>query len=144
MATLLDETLIADTLQSLPGWEGDSTRLWRDVRLAPDLDRELRRQVSVDATSMGHDPSVESVGDATRFVLTTQEAGGVTELDVVFASHISDLVHRLSNAEPGIEAERQDDAEVVVGEGQDHHSASGVVNLPGGVYASQDMGSRRT
>ncbi|MCU1602138.1 MAG: putative pterin-4-alpha-carbinolamine dehydratase [Frankiales bacterium] len=106
MATLLDETLIADSLNSLPGWEGDSSRLWRDVHLDEPATAELRRQLAVDAEAMGHAPSFE--GD--RIVLTTTEAGGVTELDIMMASHISDLLHRLSHTEPGIEAVNDDEA----------------------------------
>ena len=111
MATLLDEVLISDTLESLPGWHGDSTRLWRDVRLNAKQEAELRRQIGIDAGAMGHDPSFQK-GDAgsTRIVLSTSDEGGVTELDVVMASHISDLVHRLSSAEPGVQALRRDEA----------------------------------
>lgn len=122
MATLLDDALIADTLGSLPGWQGDSTRIWRDVHLPPADDAELRRQVAVDAGAMGHDPQLEDIEGGTRFVLTTHDAGGVTELDITMASHLSDLIHRLSGAEPGVEAERADEVETVVGEGQEHQS----------------------
>ena len=90
------------------------------MHLDPDPDAELRRQVSVDAGTMGHDPEVEAIDGGTRYTLTTHDEGGVTELDVMMASHISDLVHRLSNAEPGVEAERDDEVETVVGDGQDH------------------------
>ncbi len=109
MPTLLDETLIADTLESLPGWHGDSSRLWREVDLDDTQLAELRRQVAVDAEAMGHTPTFEG----NRVVLTTPDAGGVTELDVVMASHVSDLVHRISNAEPGVEAQRDDETLVV-------------------------------
>lgn len=111
MATLLDEALISDTLESLPGWHGDSTRLWREVKLNKTQESELRRQIGIDAEAMGHDPSFQK-GEAgtTRIELSTSDEGGVTELDIVMASHISDLVHRLSSAEPGVEAVRRDKA----------------------------------
>lgn len=109
MATLLDETLIADTLESLPGWHGDTSSLWREVDLDDAQLAELRRQVAVDAEAMGHLLAFEG----NRVVLTTPEAGGVTELDVVMASHVSDLVHRISHAEPGVEAHRDDETLVV-------------------------------
>lgn len=114
MATLLDETLIADTLESLPGWQGDSTRLWREVHLDEQQLAELRRQVAVDAEAMGHAPTFQGA----RIELTTPEQGGVTELDVMMASHISDLVHRLSHAEPGVEALREDETVAVIRPGQ--------------------------
>lgn len=118
MATLLDETLITDTLTSLPGWQGDSTRLWRDVQLDPTQDAEFRRQLEVDAGAMGHAPAFEQGDSGTRIVLRTTDEGGVTELDVALASHISDLLHRLSSAEPGVEALSSDEAVAVFRPGE--------------------------
>ena len=118
MATLLDETLIADTLESLPGWQGDRSRLWRDVHLDAEQDTELRRQIAVDASAMGHAPTYEQGDGGTRIVLTTAEAGGVTELDVMMASHISDLVHRLEHSEPGVEALREDEVVAIIRPGE--------------------------
>ena len=114
--TLLDEPLVDDTLQSLPGWNGDKHTLWREVHLPPHLDDELRRRVDVDSTAMGHAAEVERVDGGTRFVLTTHDVGGVSELDVALAAHISDLAHQLSPQEPGVEAVREDDVDVVVGD----------------------------
>lgn len=118
MATLLDDTLIADTLESLPGWQGDSTRIWRDVHLDTEQDAELRRQIEVDGGSMGHTPTYEQGEGGTRIVLRTEEAGGVTELDITLASHISDLLHQLSPDEPGVEATRHDEAIVIFRAGE--------------------------
>ena len=118
MATLLDETLIADTLESLPGWQGDRTRLWRELHLDAEQDTELRRQIAVDAQAMGHAPTYEQGDGGTRVVLTTAEAGGVTELDVMMASHISDLVHRLEHSEPGVEALREDEVVAIIRPGE--------------------------
>ena len=110
MPTLLQASLLTDTLQSLPGWQGGPDKIWRDVHLTPEQDAELRRQVAVDSTSMHHEPVVEEHDGATRFVLRTDSEGGVTELDITLASHISDLVHRLSADEPGVDAHRHDPA----------------------------------
>ena len=114
--TLLDEPLVDDTLQSLPGWSGDRYTLWREVHLPPSQDEELRRLVDVDSAAMGHSVEMEPLDGGTRFVLTTHDVGGVTELDVALAAHISDLAHRLSPREPGVEAVRDDDVDVVVGD----------------------------
>lgn len=118
MATLLDDALVTDTLLSLPGWEGDARGISRVVHLDAEGDAELRRQVEVDAASMGHRPVLEDADGGTRFVLRTEEAGGVTELDIAFASHISDLAHRLSGAEPGINAVRHGEPVAVVRSGE--------------------------
>lgn len=100
MATLLEPPLVDDTLKALPGWSCDGTRIWRDVQLPEDLDAELRRQVDVDATAMGHLPEVARVDTGTRYALTTAEVGGVSELDVALAAHISDLLRRLAPRRP--------------------------------------------
>ena len=105
MPTLLNAELITDTLRSLPGWHGGPDRIWRDLQLTPEQDAELRRQVAVDAAGMDHHPLVEDVESGTRYTLWTHSAGGVTELDIVLASHISDLAHRLTGV-PGIHAVR--------------------------------------
>ena len=109
--TLLDEPLVHETLLALPGWEGDSHRIWRDVQLSPAVDHELRRQIAVDAGAMGQPYTVEDRGaGTTRFVLGVES--GVTERDIALASHISDLAHRLARTEPGVDAIRADAPEV--------------------------------
>jgi 4a-hydroxytetrahydrobiopterin dehydratase len=116
MATLLDEPLLQETLEALPGWTGDRTHISRDVHLPPAKDAALRAQVEQDADAMDHHPEVTRVDGGTRFVLSTHSEGGVTELDVALASRISDIAHRLSPKEPGVEAVRQDNPDVVAGD----------------------------
>ncbi len=106
MATLLDAPLVDETLHALPGWEGDQTEIAREVHLAPAVDELVRTQVARDAEAMGHGPRVETVGDGTRFVLSTPEVGGVSELDIAFAARISDILHRADAREAGVEAVR--------------------------------------
>lgn len=137
MPTLLDATQVTDTLRSLPGWQGGPERIWRDVQLPADQDTELRRQIAVDADAMGHHPVLEDVDKGTRFVLWTHSAGGVTELDIVLASHISDLLHRLSGQQ-GVDAVRAGEAVVTVrnAEGADEPDGDaptmGVAGVAGG------------
>jgi 4a-hydroxytetrahydrobiopterin dehydratase len=115
MATLLEAPLVDETLQALPGWHGDQTGIWREVHLPHRLDEVLRHQVDVDAAAMGHEPQMQHIEGGTRFALRTPEVGGVSELDVALASHISDLAHRLRSSEPGVDAVRNDDVELVAG-----------------------------
>ena len=125
MATLIDPPLLDETLTALPGWQGDQGQIWREVTLPDHVDAELRRRVDVDSTAMGHHPEVERTGETTRFVLTTPEVGGVSELDVALASHISDLAYRLTDevdeveVVPGVEAVREDeiDLDAAAGDG---------------------------
>lgn len=114
MAELLDRPLVDDTLASLPGWNHEDGALWREVHLPKDLDAELRREVLLDAEAMNHQVEVQQVKGGTRFTLSTHDVGGVSELDVVMASRISDIAHRLSAQEPGVNAVRQDEPDIVV------------------------------
>ena len=116
MATKLTPDLLDDTLRSLPGWQGGTDQIWREIRLDEGTVRELRQEIEVAATTMAHPVQVEPAPDGCRVVLTTPEDGGVTELDIVLAARISDVAHRLHQGEPGITAVRQDDVELVVGE----------------------------
>jgi 4a-hydroxytetrahydrobiopterin dehydratase len=121
MPTLLAAPLVDETLEALPGWNQGEGEIWREILLPDELDAVLRHQVEVDATAMNHAPDMIRVPGGTRFSLRTHEVGGVSELDVALASHISDLAHRLTQAapdvpdEPGVEAVRQDDADIVIG-----------------------------
>ncbi len=130
MPTLLDAALVTETLTALPGWQGDAARIWRDVQLAPDIATELKRQVGVDASAMAHHPQVEDIPGGCRFVLYTDEVGGVSELDIAMASHISDLAHRLSKNEPGIHAQRSDEVEVVFTGGESGEADPTIGMLP--------------
>lgn len=121
--TLLDAPLVAETLQALPGWYGDQAGIWREVRLPHALDEKLRHQVDIDAAAMGHTPGVEHIAEGTRYVLSTTEVGGVSELDIALASHISDLAHRLRPSEPGVQAVRHDVVELV--DAEEHGTLTG-------------------
>lgn len=131
MTTELSPDLLATTLEALPGWESDGKALWRDVHLDPETAAELQRQAAVDGGAMHHSPEVTDRGNgATRFSLSTN--GSVTELDIAFASHLSDLVHRLNAAEPGIDAVRDDDVSVSSHSRNAGETASEAVGVPSG------------
>lgn len=134
MTTNLNEELLLETLQALPGWESNGSSIWRDVHLAPDDEQELRRQVAVDAGALGHAPEITDRGNGvTRFTLGS--SGAVTEVDIALASHLSDLVHRLKPAEPGVAALRDDEPEMVSratdGAGDAEPSLIGTGSAPG-------------
>jgi 4a-hydroxytetrahydrobiopterin dehydratase len=114
MATLLDPPLIDDALASLPGWNHGDGEIWREIRLPDELDAELRRKVEESAEAMPHPVQMQRIDGGTRFSLRTEDVGGISELDVYLASRISDLAHQLSEREPGVNAVRQDDPDIVV------------------------------
>jgi pterin-4a-carbinolamine dehydratase len=112
MATLLEEPLLAETLKALPGWHTNGSEISREIHLPAQADAQLRHDVDIAGESTGHPTYVESVSGGTRFALRTPEVGGVSEVDIALAAHISDLAHRLDKREPGIRAVRADDVAI--------------------------------
>ena len=137
MAQLLTEPLVDQTLQSLPGWEKADGAISREVHLPADLDAKLREEVEIDSQAMGHEVQVEKTKSGTRFSLSTHEVGGVSELDVVLASRISDLAHRLLDSEPGVEAVRRDEIDVDMNDGLVEPPGSSSREQAGALYGKR-------
>lgn len=112
MPTVLEDSLLADTLESLPGWQGGTGQIAREISATSEQLDEVVSQVERDAAAMGHQLTVERRQDVLRFVLSSPELGGVTEVDIALASHISDLIHRLTGL-PGVDAVRKGESVVV-------------------------------
>jgi 4a-hydroxytetrahydrobiopterin dehydratase len=137
MAQLLTEPLVDQTLQSLPGWEKGDGTISREVHLPADLDAKLREEVELDSQAMGHAVQVEKTKSGTRFSLRTDEVGGVSELDVVLASRISDLTHRMLDSEPGVEAVRRDEIDVEMNDGIVEPPGSAAREQAGALYGKR-------
>lgn len=89
---LLGPDAVVDALLALPAWTGDAARISRTVHLSPADDTALRAEVARTADELDHHPVLEDLPDgATRFVLWTHVAGGVTALDVDLARRIDAL-----------------------------------------------------
>ncbi|MFF4879888.1 MULTISPECIES: DUF2267 domain-containing protein [unclassified Micromonospora] len=89
----LDAEQLRAALDDLPYWAGDSVALYRVVALPPDnLDRVLARLDQL-RQETGRGPSIGRPGD-TAAVLTvrTNQANGVTALDVDLARQIDDAI----------------------------------------------------
>ncbi|MET8086120.1 DUF2267 domain-containing protein [Micromonospora sp. NPDC005237] len=89
----LDEAQLRAALDDLPYWAGDSTGLYRVIALPPDnLDRVLARLDRL-REETGRGPSIGRPG-GTAAVLTvrTNQADGVTALDVDLAHSIDDAI----------------------------------------------------
>lgn len=99
MATPLDDRLVADAMDNLDEWTGDSHRISRTVQV-DDVDA-LLASVGEAADAMDHHPVVERDGDSVRFVLWTHTQHAVTELDIALASRIDDLVLAARHLERG-------------------------------------------
>jgi 4a-hydroxytetrahydrobiopterin dehydratase len=112
MATLLDETLVADALHGLDEWTGGRDRIARTVTVDdPDA---LLAAVTETADSLDHHPDVTRDGNALTFTLWTHSQGGVTELDIALASRIDDLIlltqHLIRDATGHVHAADEDTA----------------------------------
>jgi 4a-hydroxytetrahydrobiopterin dehydratase len=93
--TLLARSDIADALDSLDGWGGDTN----DVRCrytAPDFPAAigLVDAVAVAAEDAGHHPDIDIRWRDVLFVLSTHSEGGVTAKDLELARKIDDLARQ--------------------------------------------------
>jgi 4a-hydroxytetrahydrobiopterin dehydratase len=92
MATLLNDAELAAALAGLTDWRGDRSAISRDVSI-PDGDvAGFLAHLEAIAREMNHDPAVERSGGAVVLTMWTHSAGGVTELDVAFASRVDALL----------------------------------------------------
>ena len=90
--TLLTGPEIADALDALPGWGGDTN----DVRCryrAPTFPAAVGfvDAVAVAAEAVDHHPDIDIRWREVLFVLSSHSEGGVTELDLQLATTIDDL-----------------------------------------------------
>ena len=93
--TLLSSAEIADSLEKLPGWGGDTD----DIRCrytAPDFlaGIALVDAVAAAAEAAGHHPDIDIRWRDVLFVLSTHSEGGVTERDLRMAATIDDLARQ--------------------------------------------------
>lgn len=92
MATRLDDSLVIDALDGLIDWTGDEQRITRRVQL-PERDAErVLGQIATAADCLDHHPVIERDGDELTFALWTHSLDGVSELDIMLASRIDELL----------------------------------------------------
>ena len=89
MRTPLTAAQLAEALDTLPAWSGDTSRISRTAR----LDDALRRAVDEAADALDHHPVLEELPDGTtRLVLWTHVRDAVTDLDVALAVRLDALL----------------------------------------------------
>ena len=87
--TPLTAAQLAEVLDTLPEWSGDSSRISRTVRLDP----AQRRAVTEAADALDHHPVLEELPDGrTRLVLWTHVTDAVTDADVALAVRLDALL----------------------------------------------------
>lgn len=96
MARRLTEEEIYGRLAALPGWTRQGSAIVADIE-APDFPTAIRLvdQVAEVAETMNHHPDIDIRWRRTHWLLTTHDAGGLSELDLDQADRISTIAARL-------------------------------------------------
>lgn len=90
MAKLLSKEELQTKLKELPGWHAEGTGIMRFFKLASFTDvMVLVNEVAQLAEDANHHPDIDIRFNTVRFVLTSHDAGGVTEKDVALAKQIN-------------------------------------------------------
>ncbi len=94
MSRLLTDDEVSTQLRSLPGWAREGDAITATVE-APDFPAAIRvvQAVADEAEQMNHHPDIDIRWRTTRWLLTTHDAGGVTQLDIELAHRISAAAH---------------------------------------------------
>ena len=92
MSRRLDGEEIARQLADLPGWVGDEVELARSYAF-PEFLVLVRAvdEIAVVAEAMNHHPDLDIRWRTLRVVLSTHDAGGVTQLDIEMAHRIHEI-----------------------------------------------------
>ncbi len=98
MRTPLTAAQLAEALDTLPAWSGDTSRISRTAR----LDDVLRAAVAETADALDHHPVLEEQPDgSTRLVLWTHVRDAVTDLDVALAVRLDTVLDQALDQAPG-------------------------------------------
>ncbi|HVE98024.1 MAG TPA: 4a-hydroxytetrahydrobiopterin dehydratase [Mycobacteriales bacterium] len=126
MPTALTPHLVDSSLAALSDWTGDTSAIRRTIRLDTQQQVvDLIGAVQVSSGSLQHEPTVERDGTAVTFTLSTEELGGVSEIDIALAAHIDNLAGRLVGAPPtpgptSASASDDESARLAEGAGRNH------------------------
>jgi 4a-hydroxytetrahydrobiopterin dehydratase len=101
MSRLLTDDEVTRQLADLPGFERDGDAIVATIQ-APDFPAAVRivDAVAEEAERMNHHPDIDIRWRTTRWLLTTHDAGGLTQLDVELAHRIVEAA-RAEGATPG-------------------------------------------
>ena len=102
MSRLLTQEEIDRQLDDLPGWAVDGTQIVATFE-APDFPSAigLVDDVATDAEAMNHHPDIDIRWRTVKFVLSTHDQGGLTQLDVELAHQITQAAGRVGAVSRG-------------------------------------------
>ncbi len=91
MARTLNDDEITRQLEQLPGWSRDGDTIVATIE-APDFPAAIRivDAVAEQAEEMDHHPDIDIRWRTTSWLLTSHDAGGLTQLDIELAHRIND------------------------------------------------------
>ena len=91
MSRLLTDDEVTTQLAGLPGWRREGDAIVTTVE-SPDFPAAVRLvdTVADEAEQMNHHPDIDIRWRTTHWLLTSHDAGGLTQLDVEMAHRISD------------------------------------------------------
>ena len=92
----LDAEEVGRQLVGLPAWTGDVDRLARTLAF-PDFRTAIRGvdEIAEVAEEMDHHPDLDIRWRTVHVVLSTHDAGGVTQLDIELAHQVHEVLSRL-------------------------------------------------
>lgn len=92
----LDPQRILDALQALPGWSYEGGQLRRQYQF-PSFTHAMAFLAGAATVieKMNHHPDWSNVYNRVQVLLSTHEAGGVTQLDLGLAGQLEPLAQRL-------------------------------------------------
>ncbi len=90
MSRLLTDDEVTTQLEGLPGWTREGDTIVATIQ-APDFPAAVRLVVAAadEAEQMNHHPDIDIRWRTTSWLLTSHDAGGLTQLDVELAHRIS-------------------------------------------------------
>ncbi|NHA68720.1 4a-hydroxytetrahydrobiopterin dehydratase [Phycicoccus flavus] len=90
MSRLLTDDEVTRQLADLPGWEREGDAVVATIE-APDFPAAIRLVAAAadEAEQMNHHPDIDIRWRTTRWLLTTHDAGGLTQLDIELAHRIN-------------------------------------------------------
>lgn len=89
---LLTDDQLTDALKNLTGWRQEDERIKKSYRFAsfPDAIAFINA-VALHAEEANHHPEIHNVYNRVTLHLTTHDAGGLTEKDIILAKQINAL-----------------------------------------------------
>lgn len=89
---LLDDSAVDDRLAALPEWRREGDQIRRKIT-ATDFPTAIRivDEIAVEAEKLNHHPDIDIRWRTLHLVLSTHDAGGLTEMDFTLAGRIDEI-----------------------------------------------------